>query len=156
MWFWIRLIIKKSLSDIISIYYIWIAAQTPDTLSICPHVTKDRDFAIIGHAGGDPYRGCENTLEATRIALARSLSSTLKNQNRTQQNSSKGSVIYLKRSILVHWITLLQKVYLNSNFFLYHQTKNCSVQWCKSSKKLEHIVPSSSIREFNRARLKYF
>ena len=94
--------IKKSVSDTSLFYYIWIAAQTPDTLSICPHVTKDRDFAIIGHAGGDPYRGCENTLEATRIALARSLSSTLKNQNRTQQNSSKGSVIYLKRSILVH------------------------------------------------------
>ena len=93
--------IKKSVSDTSSFYYIWIAAQTPDTLSICPHVTKDRDFAIIGHAGGDPYRGCENTLEATRIALARSLSSTLKNQNRAQQNSSKGSVIYLKALIYI-------------------------------------------------------
>ena len=98
---------KKSVSDISSFYHIWIAAQTPDTLSICPHVTKDRDFAIIGHAGGDPYRGCENTLEATRIALARSFSSTLKNQNRAQQNLSKGSVIYLKCFVLV--IKLLQK-----------------------------------------------
>ena len=96
---------KKSASDTSSFYYIWIAAQTPDTLSICPHATKNRDFAIIGHAGGDPYRGCENTLEATRIALARSLSSTLKNQNRTQQNSSKGSVIYFKRLILRESIT---------------------------------------------------
>ena len=106
-------LIKKSVSDTSSFYYIWIAAQTPGTLSICPHVTKDRDFAIIGHAGGDPYRGCENTLEATRIALARSFSSTLKNQNRAQQNSSKGSVIYLKRFILVHCtckMKLLQKV----------------------------------------------
>ena len=67
-------------------------------------------LAIIGHAGGDPYRGCENTLEATRIALARSLSSTLKNQNRTQQNSSKGIVIYLKRSILVHYYTITKSV----------------------------------------------
>ena len=103
--------IKISVSDTSSFSYIWIAAQTPDTLSICPHVTKDRDFAIIGHAGGDPYRGCENTLEATRIALARSLSSTLKIQNRAQQNTSKGSVIYLTRLILVHrTMKLLQKV----------------------------------------------
>ena len=71
-------------------------------------MTKDRDFAIIGHAGGDPYKGCENTLEATRIALARSLSSTLKNPNGAQLNSSKGSAIHLKRLILVHYTCIAQ------------------------------------------------
>ena len=72
-------------------------------------MTKDRDFAIIGHAGGDPYKGCENTLEATRIALARSLSSTLKNPNGAQLNSSKGSAIHLKRLILVHYNETITK-----------------------------------------------
>lgn len=28
------------------------------------------DFLVIGHAGGDPVGACENTLEATRLALA--------------------------------------------------------------------------------------
>ena len=36
-------------------------------------MTKNRDFLIIGHAGGDSNRECENTLESTQAALSRSL-----------------------------------------------------------------------------------
>ena len=38
----------------------------------CPQAAKIRDFLIIGHAGGDSYKECENTLEATEAALQRS------------------------------------------------------------------------------------
>ena len=30
---------------------------------------RNRDFLVIGHAGGDPLGHCENTIEATRSAL---------------------------------------------------------------------------------------
>ena len=35
----------------------------------CPDAEKSRDFLIIGHAGGNSYMECENTLEATEAAL---------------------------------------------------------------------------------------
>ena len=51
------------------------------TLSVCPHETKEREFLIIGHAGGDPYQACENTIAATQAALQRSMSHGLRFQN---------------------------------------------------------------------------
>ncbi len=34
-------------------------------------VAAGHDHVAVGHAGGDPVRHCENTLEATRSALER-------------------------------------------------------------------------------------
>ena len=43
------------------------------TLNICPSEIKDREFLIIGHSGGDSHQACENTIEATKAALQRSI-----------------------------------------------------------------------------------
>ena len=61
---------------------------TNEFLLKCPHVSKDRDFLIIGHAGGDSYRECENTLEATEAALERALFSSTRNVRNAHQNHS--------------------------------------------------------------------
>ena len=60
------------------------------TLNVCPHETKERDFLIIGHAGGDPYQACENTISATEAALQRSISNGIHLRNHA--NLSNGAV----------------------------------------------------------------
>ena len=54
------------------------------TLKVCPSEIKDREFLMIGHSGGDPHQGCENTIAATKYALKRSITpingQRLKNQ----------------------------------------------------------------------------
>ena len=58
------------------------------TLDVCPHVAKERDFLIIGHSGGDSNLECENTLEATEAVFQRSISKSMENVIRLQQNHS--------------------------------------------------------------------